>query len=295
MGSFGYLMGINSCDLVIILAAILTLLSQLNYYYNQRNGIKPTFLRVFNMMSGLVTPNSIGLIEGKDIKKLLKIGKLFKIIIFNNNIVFPILGFILMFGLYFSFTKPIETLLYGIPNSMLLSLFVLYVCNICFTQMFYFYIICLYLKIKINSLNERLIEMNRSKQFMRIRGILKAFDSLYVEINEYNTTFWSKFLFAFWLSLGSIWVLMLYINCFAFLPFLLKMIFFYTLIISGIFFLFVIFTASSINYTANKTHKIFNSFTISYSKNIQYFTIARISIIAVKLKVKYIFLLAHLI
>ena len=152
--------------------------------------------------------------------------------------------------------------------------------------MFYFYIICLYLKIKINSLNDRLIEMNRSKQFMRIRGILKAFDSLYVEINEYNTTFWSKFLFAFWLIFGSIFVLLLYSYCFTNLPFLLKMIFFYCLIIIGIFFLFVIFTASSVNYTANKTHKILNSFTISYSKNIQNFTFTRISI---KLKVKFIF------
>ena len=84
--SFGYLMGINSCDLAIILILILTLSSQLIYYYNHRNGIKPTFLRVFQMMSGLVTPKSIGLFEEKDIKKLIKTnGKLFKITMLNNN------------------------------------------------------------------------------------------------------------------------------------------------------------------------------------------------------------------
>ena len=131
-----------------------------------------------NQQSMSLSPTHSSSIDGKDIKKLLKTGKLFKITILNNSIVFPIMGFILMIGLYInmSFTKPIETLLYGIPNSILFSIFCLYVCNICFIQLFYFYIICLFLKIKINSLNERLIEMNRSKQFMRIRGIFKAFD-----------------------------------------------------------------------------------------------------------------------
>jgi hypothetical protein len=35
------------------------------------NGIKPTFLKVFEMMSGLVSPNSIGLTNAGQIRKLI--------------------------------------------------------------------------------------------------------------------------------------------------------------------------------------------------------------------------------
>ena len=45
--------------------------SQLIYYYNYKNDIKPTFLKVFEMMSGLVSPKSIGLTNEKQIYKLI--------------------------------------------------------------------------------------------------------------------------------------------------------------------------------------------------------------------------------
>ena len=135
------------------------------------------------------------------------------------------------------------------------------------TQIFCFYIICLYLNIKINSLNERLIDMKEKKLFKKIVGILHSFDSLYIEINEFNTTFWSKFLFAFWLTFGSMTVECVYVCCFALLPILIKVMVFYVSVLLFLCFLFVIFTASSVNYTANKTHKILNSFLISYSQN----------------------------
>ena len=38
---------------------LIVVTSQMNYYYNYKRGIKPTFVRVFQMMSGLVTPNSV--------------------------------------------------------------------------------------------------------------------------------------------------------------------------------------------------------------------------------------------
>src|SRR5689334_304491 len=59
LGTLGYLLGLRiHGSLVIILFTTLTLSSQWIYYQNNRNGIKPTFLGVFQMMSGLVTPKS---------------------------------------------------------------------------------------------------------------------------------------------------------------------------------------------------------------------------------------------
>ena len=69
----GHLKGIRRhCDIIVITTAILTLSSQFIYYYNYLKGIKPTFLRVFQMMSGLVTPKGLGLTNQKEVLKLIE-------------------------------------------------------------------------------------------------------------------------------------------------------------------------------------------------------------------------------
>ena len=69
-GSWDYMIGAKLMfGVVFILAAIIILSSQLIYYYNYRNGIKPTFLRVFQMMSGLVSPIILGLTNENEIRR----------------------------------------------------------------------------------------------------------------------------------------------------------------------------------------------------------------------------------
>src|SRR6195952_137217 len=71
IGDLGYLIGVRIyINIAFILTSILGLTSQWIYYYNYRNGIKPTFLRVFQMMSGLVSPKSLGLTDEQQIRKL---------------------------------------------------------------------------------------------------------------------------------------------------------------------------------------------------------------------------------
>ena len=107
-------------------------------------------------------------------------------------------------------TNLFDTICYGIPNAIIFPFFMIYLFNFVTYQFLIFYIICLYLNMKINSLNERLLEMQRRKRFIRIREILQSFDSIYSEIDEYNTTFWSKILFFFCTILGSAVVFILY-------------------------------------------------------------------------------------
>ena len=129
--------------------------------------------------------------------------------------------------------------------------------------------------------------MKRRKRFIRIRETLQSFDSLYSEINEYNTTFWSKILFSFWTLLGTL-------KCFLFYVFfrktwfiINKFILFYAVCLYGCqYFLFIIFTTSSVTYCANKSYKTLNSLIISYSKHNKHRYYRRISI-----KIKGIFLL----
>ena len=204
LGSWGHFIGIRrQIAFMFVITALLPLLIQLIYYNNYRNGIKPTFLRVFQMMSGLVSPKSLGLTDEQQIRRLLKSTKTsLKYVKINNNIILPIMAFNIMITFYSFNTNLLETLCLGIPNSIIYAICAVYVFNLLIYQVSVFYFLCSYLKMKINSLNERLLEMQRRKRFIRIRETLQSFDSLYSEINEYNTTFWSKVLFLFWNLLG---------------------------------------------------------------------------------------------
>ena len=120
-----------------------------------------------------------------------------------------------------------DALTFGLGNGIILALFCHISLRIIVYQFIYFYIMCLYLKIKINSLNERLIEMKRRKRFIRIRETLQSFDSLYSEINEYNTTFWSKFLLSFWMAIGFQVSTLLYMSFSPSAPIIIRVMFFY--------------------------------------------------------------------
>ena len=168
------------CHLITISTEALIISSQLIYYYNYRNGIKPTFLRVFQIMSGLVSPKSLGLTNQSEIIKLVyKTKRLFKITKLFLHLILPGTCF-LTTAVYVTNGYTLEDILfYGLPNALFLGFNFHFGTNIFVYLYFYFYILCLYLKMKINSLNERLIEMKRRKRFIRIRETLQSFDSLY--------------------------------------------------------------------------------------------------------------------
>ena len=161
LGDFGHYLGSKHYNLMLIVGGLIVMTSQLNYYYNYKRGIKPTFVRVFQMMSGLVTPNSVGLYREENIKRIMKYKKIIEILIKNNRTILPILAFIFpltMFSLNESF---IDILLYGLPNSLFQSLVSYYTANIIFIQTIYLLLICKYLESKIKNLNERVIQMQR--------------------------------------------------------------------------------------------------------------------------------------
>ena len=269
LGSVGYFLGIRKqYSFPTFLISFFPISFQLIYYYNYRNGIKPTFLRVFQMMSGLVSPKSIGLTDEVQIRKLLKLTKfLTKYLELNSTRIVPVSPFTFIITIYMINTNLMETVCYGLPNAINYSILAIYALILISYHVFLQYIICLYLKIKINALNERLIEMKRRKRFIRIRETLQSFDSLYSEINEYNTTFWSKILFIFWTLLGTIIVFVFYICIFSKVDSIALFIFEYILIVLVFSFLFIIFTTSSVTYCANKSYKTLNSLFISYSKH----------------------------
>src|ERR1700743_481059 len=93
-GDFSHILGIGiQYKIAFIFILIFSISIQLIYYYNYWKGIEPTFLSVFEMMSGLITPNSIGLSDPQSVRRFIKASQIiFKINDFICNKTAPFQG-----------------------------------------------------------------------------------------------------------------------------------------------------------------------------------------------------------
>jgi hypothetical protein len=79
-GNIGYLLNTRKkFEILTFLVLFLSLVSRCLHYVNYRNDKKPSYLKPFEMMSGLVSPKSTGLTEEEDINQLLKISKTYSL------------------------------------------------------------------------------------------------------------------------------------------------------------------------------------------------------------------------
>jgi hypothetical protein len=77
IGDFAYFLnGRYILNASTVLFAFLTLISQLLHYWKYYKNESPSYLKPFEMISGLVSPKSIGLINREDVNQLLNKSKL---------------------------------------------------------------------------------------------------------------------------------------------------------------------------------------------------------------------------
>jgi hypothetical protein len=272
IGDFTHFFGMKlHLNIFIIIAHSLPLISQIIYYYNYTNGIKQTYLKVFEMMSGLISPKSIGLTDKEEIYKLMKVSKiLFSLGKSNSEIGLPLMAFSMSFVPFIIDSSLLEIILFGIPHSILFTLSVHYTSSILFWPVVYFYLICRYIKIKIKKQNDliakAIVKRNLSNSTKILRSI-RNLDAIYAELNEYNREFWSLYLLLIWLIFGLIINFYTYFCFFAELNIILKPFVVYGLVTGISIFLFIISTASSVNYEANKIYKHLNQIMVYYSLN----------------------------
>ena len=177
------------------------------------NDIKPTFIKVFQMMSGFITPFSIGLTNRNQIISLIKRTRiLFKIFIFINDIINPSVAFTYALSPYYLRYSIYDTLVYGILNIFIVCTWARYATSIISYHGIYFYILCYYLKLKMNNLNIYIKNISKSCKPLKISNMFRKIHSIYTEIHEYNEYFWSKYFLCFWLIMGSIVIFMLYLS-----------------------------------------------------------------------------------
>ena len=268
LGDVGNYLGLTlHWNIVLIFQIIFTISSQLNYYYNYKRGNNPTFLRVFQMMSGSVTPVSVGLYRVSDVRKLVKLRILFKIIKFTSQYLQPTIAFLFVLILFIINEPWSIALTYGLLSAIIIAIWTLTSMNVTSYQFLYFYIICTYLKIKLKNINETSDQIKGNKRFSKIQNILNSYDVVYREINEFNTTYWSKFIFIVWSIFGAIIAQLIFISIFTEINMILRLLLCYAACLILILFNFIFLISCSLNTEANKSYKIFNSLIPIYSRS----------------------------
>jgi hypothetical protein len=269
IGDFTYFLNdryfINSA---VILWSLLTLFSQSLHYWKYYKNESPSYLKPFEMICGLVSPKSIGLIDREDINQLLN----------KSKLIFKVLKFIIIGATFAGF------FLSGIPliTNSSFSLFLIeifwvilftasnhFTNKIALSQMVYFYIICLYLKLKLRNANNSITKCFEKKYKMtnnRMKNILKSLNSIAREINTYNNDFWSKFLMIVLISAVLVLDLVLFEAIFEKMSFFLTALMFYASSVVFLLLIILINTASSVSFEANKSYKLLNELILTIDK-----------------------------
>jgi hypothetical protein len=256
-------------NIFIIFIHSFALIPQIIDFYNYKNGIKQTYLKVFEMMSGLISPKSIGLTNKEEIYKMMKVSKtLFSLGKSNFEICLPLIVFLMSFVPFIINCSLLDIILFGIPQSILFTVCVHYSSSILFWPVVYFYIICRYIKIKIKEQNDLIAKAIVERNVINSTKILRSIrnlDAIYTELNEYNREFWSLYLLLIWLMFGFVINFWTYFCFFAEINIILKSFAVYGLVTVISTFLFIINTVSSVNYEANKSYKHLNQIMVYYS------------------------------
>ena len=115
-------------------------------------------------------------------------------------------------------------------------------------------------------MNQEFDGIRSKNNFNRIPKILHSLDAFYREIDEFNTTYWSKFLLIIWLFYGTLCVVITYIGIYSNANIVVRVLFIYIDILSTTLFNYIFSNACSLNLEANKTYSKINLISIHYYK-----------------------------
>ena len=182
---------LNPAFILLLSAIVFSMLLNLKHYIR---GQQPEYLRLFGLFTGQSLPDNLRLKDEKSVKMLIKIlrnGITFINVYAINILIF---GVLLNFFPLIASYKLYELILFGIPWTIVFSTGLYFACKIYFYQILYFFITCLYLKLKLKQLNEEIKSKTKfkSRRFGQILDLLKKLNAIYEEIDSYNRIYWSK-------------------------------------------------------------------------------------------------------
>ena len=248
---FGHLMGAKKfCNTLMILLSLMALSSLAIHYHNKFIGMKTTFNGLFEMLSGSRTPASVGLNDPAQVEQLLKIAKWLPLLKKNNAIFAPLASAVFSYGLHFNGMSIVSALTIGTYTSSITSLVGYYVFNLVSNQMFMFNILCKYIRLLLKHSNQ-LIKVERTTKTDRIIKILRSLNSVYCQIDNFNGSYWSKFLASIWFILGIFNVFTTYVLIYQEMPVFARLSAICLLIQYTVMYFLILSVASSVNSEAN--------------------------------------------
>jgi hypothetical protein len=145
------------------------------------------------------------------------------------------------------------------PQSLLFAIGLHYTSAINVWQIFYFRLICRYIKIKFKESNDFVSQLIFRRKLIKskiVLRIIRNLDAKHSELDGYNQEFWSKYFLSIWLIAGTLVNFSLYNLLFSEMTIILKLMTGYGVAFAFLFFLFIITNASSVNYEANKMYQL---------------------------------------
>jgi len=266
IGDFPYFLKIRYQLYLLIMGCMsLSLVLQIiNYKFYDKNKL-PKYLKPFKMISGFISPKTVGLTEKTQIEKLMKYTKyLFAVTNFLSPNAY-IAAFLLSF-VYLAINYSVWQLItFGIPWSICFGFAGWFSYSIIMWPVIYFNIICNYLKMKQKNINNtiRLNSINKLVISEQVYGIINSLDLLHCEIRAYNK-YWSIYLFWFCAIVSSLCSLGLFQFLFA-EHIISKMIFSF---VSGVLTFsvnFVLISASMVSLEAKLTYKLLIKFYLTHN------------------------------
>lgn len=251
-----------------ILCIVIIALTQCLHYWDFRRGVRPVYLKPFGVVAGLYPPKAVGLNNEKDIIFMARVLKYCLILIEVNSYSLILLSFSLHFlSLMFTY-EWYQTIIFGIPWTVLFSLCVYYISTHFMYNGLYLLFICLYFKSKLKYLNREIVDRIKikSRKFTEIQNLIRQLDSVYSEIARYNDTYWSRFNFLFNSMISAVLNLFLYQSLFLEMVWFLRVIFFYFCGLMAILAVFYLKTNAYIFHEAVKAYETFNKLYLEYNQ-----------------------------
>lgn len=177
-------------------------------------------------------------------------------------------GFVLLKLLYFDL---LILVIYGIPWDILVSFHAMLSQSLFNLYLFYFYLICYYLKLKLKRNHQRLIQITKSQNYISFNHVMKLMlnlDKINHEIKQINTEFWS---YQVVINLTFNFVMFscqLYILFFVEIDLIFNIVSLYFLFVNFFVFFSLISSSASVTSLTNRQYYIFNKLFIVKNKQL---------------------------
>jgi hypothetical protein len=247
-------------DIQIVSVCFMSISSLILFYKMYRKGKIPKFMDFFHMLSGFVSPLSLGLTNKVEIRKLSRKAKImFALNDMTSYIFAPFSGFILYFMVFAKDSSLNEFLLFGIPWSLNGAVWCTYGSNIILSQILCFYLICEFSKQRLRVINEHLLRMKLAKIDVNETNanlLLHSIDRVYGDIKTYNKEYVSQFLFMNSANFLIVFNIFLYNVIFGSFPPGLQLVWAAYSLSAFVAFSFPIHTASVVHSEANRAYPL---------------------------------------